>query len=994
MRHAFGAGAPAQKHQTARDGGIFRSIFSRFDVHDTVDPRHRSGRLEHGGGAAHEAPHTRRTRIGCAIVEGLAALGFALIPACSALGAPQAAALAADAAPTGRAAAPVQPSSGDDTAVPWTAPLRLLPATPRAPADGPLGCGAAPLAAAALQQAVPARSAAAPDAAPDAAPVAAPGAAAPAAAPSASRAAPPAAPSPSHDSPPAAPPGAPSAAPQASAAAAPPLNLRADRRLHVAPARGKAGLRPGPVYVHAERIHGEIDVDTVLDGKVELRQDGMVLRADHAEYRYEDDEVKARGNVHLVDQGTVFDGPSLQLKIEAQAGQMPQARYSYPARKGSGEARLIEFLSQDTIRLHDATYTTCDPTAPAWWVRSERMDVHKNDEEARTTGSTLYFEGLPVVVWPFHFDFPLGYDRRSGFLTPGFTQSTNAGPVFSFPYYWNIAPNRDYTLDTDVLPQHGIMLNNELRMLEPHARGLFNYDVIPNDRTTGTKRDHAYLQGAYNDSRGLVFNVNFERVSDDTFLTDFTHNIVSASPEVLPQEGVLSYTQPYWNATLRMSKSQTLISLLALGDSGPYERVPGLTLNFIHADWHGFDVGTALDATRFQHPAVNPCFEPPGATLSTSLAVANDKGCFAVVPTQPYTPAWFSQDGSRVVLNPSISYPLLAPGWSVVPKLQWHYTAYSLDPNFHNGATSATRSLPIASLDSGLVFERPTSWLGSPAHQTLEPRLFYALVPYRNQSLLPNFDSADADFNFAQLFTENTFTGSDRIAQANQLTAAVTTRMIEDETGAERLRLAFGQRFYFGSQEVTLPGDVPRTNKASDTLFLGSASLGRKWSADVGLDYSTLTSRIALATFGFRWQPRPASVVNISYRYEQATLAGTPTPTNQPRISAQWPLSERWYGVGAVDYSISDRALAQGVAGFEYKADCWVARIALSRYAVTLPNSTALSNNYTTNYFLQIEFNGLSSVGFNPLDTLQSNIPGYQRINPPPARGGPFDLYE
>jgi LPS-assembly protein len=365
-----------------------------------------------------------------------------------------------------------------------------------------------------------------------------------------------------------------------------------------------------------------------------------------------------------------------------------------------------------------------------------------------------------------------------------------------------------------------------------------------------------------------------------------------------------------------------------------------------------------------------------------------------VTATPPFTQAWFAQDGSRLVVNPSISYPILSPGWFVTPKLQWHYTAYELDPNFNAGSASAARSLPISSIDSGLIFERQSSWLGSEAKQTLEPRLFYALVPYRNQNSLPNFDSADADFNFAELFTENTFTGSDRIAQANEITAAVTTRIIQDSDGSERLRLAFGQRFYFGAQEVTLPGDLPRTAKASDTLFLGSASLGKKWSVDAVLDYSTLTSQIAEATFGFRWQPAAASVLNLSYRYEEASLAGTPTATNQPRISAQWPLSARWYGVATVDYSISDRALAQAVAGFEYKADCWVARIAMSRYAVTVPNSTELSNNYQTHYFLQIEFNGLSSVGFNPLETLQSNIPGYQRINPPPGPGGPFDHYE
>jgi LPS-assembly protein len=335
----------------------------------------------------------------------------------------------------------------------------------------------------------------------------------------------------------------------------------------------------------------------------------------------------------------------------------------------------------------------------------------------------------------------------------------------------------------------------------------------------------------------------------------------------------------------------------------------------------------------------------------------------------------------------------LSPGWFVVPKAQWHYTVYELDPTYQqSGSSSAQRSLPIASLDSGLVFERPSTWLGSSASQTLEPRLYYAFIPFRNQNQLPNFDSADSDFNFAQLFTENSFTGSDRISEANQITTALVSRMIDDESGAERLRLALGQRFYFGSQLVTLPGDVPRTNKESDTLFVGNASLGKKWSVDVGLDYSTFSSQIVLATLGVHWQPRAASVINFSYRYETAALEGS--LIDQFRVSTQWPLSSRWYGVGALNYSVADRAWVETVGGLEYKADCWVGRFVLSRYAVTLPSSVAFSGSYTTTFFVQIELNGLTSVGTNPLDQLQRSITGFQRINPLSSPVGPFDHYE
>jgi len=771
-------------------------------------------------------------------------------------------------------------------------------------------------------------------------------------------------------------PGAPASAPPApgtpaSAAAVARAPVSVSLRVERALGGGRGVVAAsGPVFARADRAEGEVSENATFEGAVELRHDGLVLRAERVTYQFEDDELKARGKVHLFDRGAAFDGPSLDFKLEAHTGEMPQANYSYAANGGRGESRLIEFLSDDDIRLHDATFTTCQPNKVAWWIRADTLDINRVDEEAVAHGATLYFEGVPLFASPY-FDLPLGDQRRSGVLTPGFYQDSRLGQEFIVPIYWNIAPNRDYTITPDVMPRRGVALDNEFRFLEPQVRGQIDYDILPYDRSTGTMRDHILAQGQYANFTGLRVDVNYNRVSDDNYLIDFTHNIVNSTPYVLPQEVNVTYLQPYWNAAVRWDKSQTLVSLLATTDPGPYERVPDLALNFGRSDWHGFDLSSAFDATRWQHPAINPLFVPSVTT---------------------YSPGWYTQDGSRFVANPSASYPILAPGWFLVPKAQWHYTYYELDPTFNSGSTSASRSLPLLSMDSGLVFERPVNWLGQASTQTLEPRLYYAFVPYRNQNQLPNFDSAYSDFNFAQLFTENSFTGSDRISQDDQLTVALVTRTINDESGAERLRVAMGQVFYFGPNLVTLPGGTPRTNTASDTLLVANASLGKKWSVDVGLDYSTFMSQLELATFGFHWQPRPSSVFNFSYRYMTPTLEGV--LIDDFRVSGQWPLSSRWYAVGALDFSVAQADWVETVLGLEYKADCWVGRFVLSRYAVALPNTVAYSSNYTTTAFLQIELNGLTSVGTNPLDQLQRNITGYQRINPLPIPTGPFEHYE
>jgi LPS-assembly protein len=299
--------------------------------------------------------------------------------------------------------------------------------------------------------------------------------------------------------------------------------------------------------------------------------------------------------------------------------------------------------------------------------------------------------------------------------------------------------------------------------------------------------------------------------------------------------------------------------------------------------------------------------------------------------------------------------------------------------------SSQSRVLPILSLDSGLIFERDGSWFGRSAVQTLEPRLYYAWIPYRNQSTLPNFDSALADLNYVQFFTENIYSGYDRIVNANQLTLALATRILDQETGAEWLRAAIAQRYYFTPQKVTLPGESPRASNESDLLGGVTAQLGNNWAIDLAAQYSAEQSEISRATAGARWQPRRSSVLSAYYRY----VAGDPNQggTDQIDVSAQWPLSDRWYAVGRYNYSIESRKPVEIIAGFEFKEDCWLVRFAFQRFQTTTASNT-------TNFYIQLELTGLTSVGTNALSQLQRNIPGYQRITPLPRQPGMFEYYE
>lgn len=709
-------------------------------------------------------------------------------------------------------------------------------------------------------------------------------------------------------------------------------------------AEERSAGQDGAAYVRAQRIEGSPDDALILIGDAEVRRGGTVLRGDRITYTRATDEVKVEGNARVARDGAVFAGPSLRFNIDAQTGEMPQASYSYAPRRLRGESRSLEFLGEGKSRMTGARMTTCQPGDEAWWVKAERIDLDDRDRTATTSGMRIVFQDVPIMAAPW-FAFPIGDERKSGFLTPRMGVSSTLGVDVSLPYYFNLAPNYDYTLTPRLMTKRGLMVGNEFRYLLPTSNGKLLYDVLPHDRETGEKRDAVSLQTQYSSPIGLSAGINYNRVSDDKFLTDFSTNIISSSQTVLPQEAFVAFGKVYWNTSLRVTKNQTL-TLPGVPFAKPYEREPQATLTGYLADWNGLELRSGLDSTRFVHPNL--------------------------------------PNGTRTIAGASAAYPYLRPGWFVIPKASYMATWYSVDPGVYSKlATSASRYLPIASLDSGMIFERNTSWFDRGVTQTLEPRLYYAYIPYRDQSALPNFDSALSDFNFAQLFTENVYSGYDRIGDANQLSATVTTRLLDDSTGEEWVRAAIGQRYYFSPQQVTLPGIPARAGDSTDLLFGVTARVGRQWTTDISAQYSTQFNQWVRNFAGVRWQPRPASVVGVYYRYQKQPGS----QLDQIDATIQWPITNKLYAVGRYNYSLLVNKPIEALAGFEYKADCWVFRAVAQRF-------TTSAQTQTSSFYVQLELNGLGGLGVSPLETLRRNIPGYQTLNPLPENQGRYQFYE
>ncbi|HMS79255.1 MAG TPA: LPS assembly protein LptD, partial [Burkholderiaceae bacterium] len=490
-----------------------------------------------------------------------------------------------------------------------------------------------------------------------------------------------------------------------------------------------------------------------------------VVRADRLTLYEADDEVIAVGNVRVTREGQVFTGPELQLKLDANEGSFASPRFYLPLTGGSGRAERVDFLGRNEVALQDATYTTCRPDDPDWYLRAESLTLDRTSDEGSARWATLYFKDLPILKAPY-IGFPLGEERRSGFLAPTLSLSTTLGAEVRVPYYWNIAPNRDLTLYTNVNARRGVQLAGIARYLEPASFGTTRFEYNPSDREAGRERWLFDSLHTSTDIGGWQAGWMLRGVSDDRYFVDYARSIAQSAERSLPRDAYVSRSFGDWSVRARVLKYQNILGARA---APPYDRLPQLTVTNFQRDLKGFDVGLIADATEFSR-------DLPG-----------------------------SAQGSRMIVNPSVAYPFGGPAWFVTPKASMHATAYRLTDN-PSGALDLDRAVPTLSLDAGLVFERPTTLGGRDVVQTLEPRLLYVYTPYRDQSAIPVFDSAVANLSFATLFAEQLFVGGDRIADANQLTAGAVSRFIDPSTGVESLRLGVAQRAYFSEQRVTIPG--------------------------------------------------------------------------------------------------------------------------------------------------------------------------------------------
>ncbi|MEZ0533254.1 LPS assembly protein LptD [Enterobacter sp. KB-221C9] len=730
-----------------------------------------------------------------------------------------------------------------------------------------------------------------------------------------------------------------------------------------------------PVTITADSSKGTYPDNATFTGNVDINQGNSRLQADEVQLHQKQPEgaaepvrtVDALGNVHYDDNQVILKGPKAWSNLNTKDTNVWKGDYQMVGRQGRGDADLMKQRGENRYTiLENGTFTSCLPGSNTWSVVGSEV-IHDREEQVAEIWNARFKLGPVPIFYSPYLQLPVGDKRRSGFLIPNAKYSTSNYFEFYLPYYWNIAPNMDATITPHYIHKRGnIMWENEFRYLTHAGAGLMELDYLPSDKvfrdehpTEGDKhRWLFYWQHAGVMDQVWRFNVDYTKVSDSSYFNDFSSKYGSSTDGYATQKFSVGYAVQNFDATVSTKQFQVFSD-----QSTPtYGAEPQLDVNWYQNDVGPFDTHVYAQAVHF----VNTDSDMPEAT--------------------------------RVHLEPTVNLPW-SNDWASLNTeaklMATHYQQKNVDnynaTNNTHLAESVNRTLPQFKMDGKLIFERDMALLADGYTQTLEPRMQYLYVPYRDQSKIQNYDSSLLQSDYSGLFRDRTYGGLDRIASANQLTTGVTTR-VYDDAAVERFNVSVGQIYYFtesrtGDDNINWEKD----NKTGSLVWAGDTywRMTDRWGLRGGVQYDTRLDNIATSSAAIEYRRDEDRMVQLTYRYAspeyiQATLpsyAGSERykdGISQVGGAASWPIADRWSIVGAYYFDTNANKAADQMVGLQYNSCCYALRVGYERKL----NGWDTQNNqskYDNVIGFNFELRGLSSnYGLGTQKMLRSNILPYR----------------
>ncbi len=669
-----------------------------------------------------------------------------------------------------------------------------------------------------------------------------------------------------------------------------------------------------------------------LDGEVAFRYGGRSVSAQRASFDPQTGTAQVSGTVAYRDPRVMIYGEDAEVDTRGRIITFRSGGFELPLRGAQGAAESIRIRGDNTIGLRSVNFTTCVTDPPDWELLARELEMDMDSGFGTARGFQLRFKGVPVLGSPY-VTFPLDDRRKSGVLTPSFSNRDRTGMDVSVPVYLNLAPNYDLTLTSRYMRERGFQADTEFRYLLPGTEGQVRFEYLPEDLRLGFTRSYFSFNNDTRLGESWRIAADLQEISDFYYFEDMHNSLGAASQTHLDRTVEISYHAPRWSFLGRVQDVQTIDPFIG-PESQPHQRLPQF---LISGNWRR----NALRLT------------------SRNELVRFDRRTGAA--------------GWRLDLDEELSLELRRPGMFLTPAIGLRQTSYRLDGERvadagggSGGATEFSRTLPSASLDAGLTFERAAparGWV-----QTIEPRALYVHVPFEEQSHLPVFDTVEPTFNFVQLFRKYRYLGADRIADTDRLSVGVTTRLIDLATGRERLTGTLGQTRYLSPQRVTLHGQSAALGSSSDYIAEVVMSLRPSWRLGMDYQWDTEAAETSRSEARFEYRPRQDRMLGFAYRFQEGVL-------DQGDVSLAWPIGGAWKVIARANYSFLDEKPLERFLGWEYVSCCWRLQVYGRDY---ISRRTGESDRSLTVQFL---LRGFTDNGNSAESLLERGILGYRRFD-------------
>ena len=702
-------------------------------------------------------------------------------------------------------------------------------------------------------------------------------------------------------------------------------------------------------------------------GNVNLKRADQHLSADKASYDTVADTLDAQGNVIYSEDVMALSSDTVSISMNKNEARIRKAQFIAAEAPLRGTADVMYRDSKSLSRYNDATFTSCAPGNQDWVMHAGRLKINRESGQGSAKNAWLEFKGVPVLYTPY-ISFPVDSRRTTGLLSPTWGNTERNGFDIAAPFYWNIAPNFDTTITPRYMEKRGQLLRNKFRYMTSMSQGSLAAEYLPDDQLRNKDRYSATFKDRTNFTEHLSTLTDLNYVSDKEYFNDMNNALGFQNFRFLPSLASLNYARPDVTFSTALQHYQSVDKTIT--DEGkPYSVLPRVSLNLGHS------------------------FE----NMPLALALDNQ-----------YSHFYHSKlvNGQRFNVAPSVSVPLESTAGFFIPKITGQFTQYQLTNQTNaNQPDSVSRTLPIFSVDSGMTFEKELNIGNSGYTHTVEPRAFYLYIPRKDQSDIPVFDTASYDTNYYSLFRENRFSGMDRIQDANQITLAGTSRIIDTGTGLEPLKISLGQILYFQDRTVNLPGVQTQTSSTSNFIGELAGQINHHLSYTTGAQWDPEANGVARGLAVLKYRNQPDEIFDVGYRYRRSTpndqsafvnnLNNTSIPNafntqsavgqsiSQTDVSFRWPLAGGWYGLGRWQYSFNFDKTTESFVGIEKENCCWRLRLLGRRFINGANNTNILAPDAKPEnaIFVQIELKGLTGFGNQVDQFLQQNLNGYRPAN-------------